>query len=96
MPSIGDGFCCKALINISAQHAYDLPDPTGPMTARTKALLCKNLYISGLLEKFKLIPPSGRALLLFSLTLLIYPIFDMFPMSLAHGSVTNSLDGSNL
>ena len=54
MPSLGEGFCCTARNIISAAHAYDFPDPTGPSIPRTKPLLCKNFQTVGLLLKFKL------------------------------------------
>jgi hypothetical protein len=63
-------------MNTSAAHAYDLPDPTGPIMPRTNALLVKNLYTSGLLEKSKFRPESGNALELISLVLDIDYLFN--------------------
>ena len=66
-------------MNTSAAHAYDLPEPTGPIIPRTNALLVRNLYTSGLLEKSKFSPESGNALELDSLVLAIDYLFsDIF------------------
>jgi len=66
-------------MNTSAAHAYDFPEPTGPIIPRTNALLVRNLYTSGLLEKSKFNPESGNALELISLVLDIDYLFsDIF------------------
>ena len=56
---MGDGFWRTARIIISAAQAYDLPDPTGPIIPRTKALLCRNSQTLGerLKSRFRPMPP---------------------------------------
>jgi hypothetical protein len=54
-------------MNTSAAHAYDLPEPTGPIIPRTNALDVRNLYTSGLLEKSRFRPVEGISLELASL-----------------------------
>ncbi len=44
----GPGFCSWARLNISQQHALDLPLPTGPITARTNAWQLWNRLSVGL------------------------------------------------
>ena len=55
---------------ISAQQAYDLPLPTGPMMPRTKALERRNFHAIGLVEKSKFNPVMGISLVPASLVLL--------------------------
>jgi hypothetical protein len=55
---------------ISAQQAYDLPEPTGPMMPRTKALDRRNFHAIGLVEKSKFSPVTGISLVPASLVLL--------------------------
>ena len=63
---------------ISAQQAYDLPDPTGPMMPRTKAFDCRNFQTIGLVEKSRFSPVVGNALLLDSLVFMGWLYVDDF------------------
>jgi hypothetical protein len=47
MPSLFEGFWAKALLNSSAQQAYDLPDPTGPINPLTNELSLRNFQTIG-------------------------------------------------